>query len=124
MSTPNLPEFLTVGGDMGALINGVDWGETSLGPLAHWPAVVKSTLATWLDSPQPMFMAWGRELRFFFNRAYAPFLGARRAQAMGRPFRQVWPDVWSDIEPIVARALNGEGSRFENMPLTMTRSGM
>lgn len=100
-----------------------NWAETPLGDMATWPAVVKSTLATWMDSPQPMCFAWGSDLRFFFNSAYAPFLGGRVDRAMGQPFAEVWADIWADIEPIVSRALAGTGSRFEEMPLTMTRNG-
>lgn len=100
-----------------------NWAETPLGDMATWPAVVKSTLATWMDSPQPMCFAWGSDLRFFFNSAYAPFLGGRVDRAMGQPFAEVWADIWADIEPIVSRALAGIGSRFEEMPLTMTRNG-
>ena len=114
--------FLAAGDRFTASIRDRNWAATPLGELASWPAVVKSTLATWMDSPQPMCFVWGADLRFFFNMAYAPVLGARVDRAMGEPFAEVWSDVWPDIEPIVARALAGEGSRFEEMPLTMSRN--
>ena len=115
--------FLPVNDRFTAFIRDKNWAETPLGDMALWPAVVKSTLATWMDSPQPMCFAWGADLRFFFNAAYAPFLGFRVDRAMGRQFAEVWSDIWSDIEPIVDRALAGTGSRFEELPLTMTRNG-
>ena len=121
--TSDIPAFPPIQDALGALLAGRDWTTTPLGHPDRWPAVVRSTLATWLDSPQPMCMAWGADLRFFFNAAYAPMLGARVGSAMGQPFREVWPDVWADIEPIVERALAGVGSRFDEMPLTMTRNG-
>ena len=31
------PSFLLGGGEMGALIRGFDWTQTSLGAPAHWP---------------------------------------------------------------------------------------
>jgi signal transduction histidine kinase/ActR/RegA family two-component response regulator len=120
---PALPDFLAFSGNLDALADARDWSRTPLGAPAGWPVAVRATLATWLDSPQPMCMVWGPELSFFFNAAYAPFLGARVGQALGMPFREVWPEIWSDIEPIVARALSGTGTRFEEMPLTMTRNG-
>ncbi|GAC1390173.1 MAG: PAS domain S-box protein [Variovorax sp.] len=118
-----MPGFLAAGGENGALIGAQDWASGPLGPPEGWPSAVKSALATWLDSPQPMFMAWGPDLRFFFNNAYLPFLGARRDGAMGRPFKELWSDVWPEIEPIVNKALQGHGSRFEEMPFTLTRNG-
>ncbi len=122
-SPPTEPAFLATAGPLGALIAATDWTATPIGPPASWPVAIRVVLATMLDSPQPMFLCWGPALSFFFNAAYAPFLGARRDRAMGRPFAEVWPDVWHDVEPIVAKALAGRGSRFEDMPLTMTRNG-
>jgi PAS domain S-box-containing protein len=124
MTIADRPGFLKAGGEMGAEIHAVDWSTTPLGPVDGWPQIVKGTLATWLDSPQPMFLTWGPGLRFFFNAAYRPFLGARQHGAIGRPFAELWADVWADIAPIVRKALEGEGNRFEDMPLTMTRNGI
>ena len=115
--------FLPPDSRIAGIIRTREWGATPLGPLDAWPMAVKSALSTWLDSPQAMLLAWGPDLRLFFNDAYLPFLGARGTDALGEPFAQVWSDVWASIEPIVRKALAGEGSRFEDMPLTMTRNG-
>ena len=50
-------------------------------------------------------------------------LGARLDRAPGRPFAQVWPELWADFEPILGKALSGQGSSYENMPLTLARNG-
>ncbi|KQM77366.1 PAS domain-containing protein [Xylophilus sp. Leaf220] len=123
MTPQSVPPFLAAGGALGADIHRHDWSATAVGPPQTWPVAVQATLATWLDSPQAMCMAWGPELHFLFNEAYRPFLGDRAAGAIGRRFADLWSDVWPDIEPIVARALRGEGSRFDEMPLTMLRNG-
>ncbi len=116
-------DFLANGGDMGALISSRDWGASALGAPEGWPLALKVTLATMLNSPQPMYVAWGRELHLFFNDAYRPVLGAHAANATGRPFAEVWCEVWADLEPLVKRIHGGEGVSFENMPLTLTRNG-
>ena len=81
----------------------------------------------WLDmiisSRQPMFIAWGPELTFLYNDAYAEILGNKHPAALGRSFQQVWPDVWDAVEPLVDRALAGEATWSENLPLTMERKG-
>ncbi|WP_083440954.1 PAS domain-containing protein [Aquincola tertiaricarbonis] len=119
-----LPKFLDVpGASSTERLRLVDWAETGLGPPETWPSTLQQTLATWLPSPAAMFVAWGPQLRFFFNDAYAPFLGARVEQAMAQPFHQLWSDIWPDINPIVKRALDGQGSLFEDLPLTMMRNG-
>lgn len=119
----DFPAFLLDGGETGAELRAYDFAASPLGPPEGWPEALKVTLATMLSSPQPMFLSWGREMLFFFNDPYRPFLGARGAGALGRPFPELWPDIWAEIEPIVRKALAGEGSRFENMPLVMTRNG-
>ena len=121
-ASPQLP-FLASSGRVARVIAARSWAETPLGEPQHWPTVIQSLLATWLNSPQPMCFAWGDQLRFFFNDAYRPFLGHRADQALGQPFHEVWSDVWIEIEPIVQRALQGEGVHYENLPLTMTRFG-
>ncbi len=123
MTPQSVPPFLAAGGALGADIARHGWSGTAVGPPPTWPVAVQATLATWLDSPQAMCMAWGPELHFLFNEAYRPFLGDRAAGAIGRRFADLWSDVWPDIEPIVARALRGEGSRFDEMPLTLLRGG-
>ncbi|WP_342154353.1 PAS domain-containing protein [Methylorubrum sp. SB2] len=115
--------FLIGGGTTGAEIRAFDWPSSQLGPIDSWPEALKVALATMLASPQPMFMAWGPELIVFFNDSYRPILGQKLAGAVGLPFAQLWADVWEEIEPIVQRALAGEGSSFKNMPLTMRRNG-
>ena len=118
-----MPDFLANGGEMGALISAHDWRSTPLGALDDWPHTLKSTLATFLSCPQPIFIAWGPQLLSFFNDAYRPMLGARLNGALGRPFAELWSEAWADVEPLVRKALNGEGSSYKNMPLTLTRNG-
>jgi signal transduction histidine kinase/ActR/RegA family two-component response regulator len=120
---PTLPGFLVHGGDMGALIGAMDWKQSPLGPSEHWPPPLKGALATHLSCSQPMFVAWGPDLLFFFNDAYRPMLGARFDDAMGRPMAELWPEVWAELEPMARQALAGKGCYNENMPLTLTRNG-
>jgi signal transduction histidine kinase/CheY-like chemotaxis protein len=120
---PALPGFLADGGDMAVRIAARDWRHTRLGALEGWPDSLKSVLATVLGSPRPMYVLWGPDLLFFFNDAYAPMLGNHGVGAMGRPFAQVWPELWADFEPILRQALRGQGSSYENLPLTLARHG-
>jgi PAS domain S-box-containing protein len=76
-----------------------------------------------LSSRQPMFIAWGPELTFLYNDAYADILGKKHPAALGRPFQQVWSDIWDDIKSLIDRTLQGEAIWFENLPLIMERNG-
>lgn len=116
-------DFLAGCGASGEEIRSFDWGATSLGPIEGWPISLKTTVSLVLSSKQPMCFWWGRDLLKFYNDAYVPMLGQRAGKALGRPFKEVWADVWDDILPFVRSALSGEATWMEDMPLTMLRNG-
>lgn len=99
------------------------WDSIALAGLPQDDVALRTTLDLMLSSRHPMCLGWGPELTFFYNDAYAPFLGARHPGAMGRPMAEVWSDVWPDIQPLVVQALSGEATWAEDMPLVMTRNG-
>ncbi|MDB5472915.1 MAG: hypothetical protein JWP99_218, partial [Devosia sp.] len=111
------------GGALGKLIRNYDWRGTSLGPIERWPPALHIAANLIVNSGQPMFIAWGADLTFLYNDRYAPILGARHPHALGLPFQQVWPEIWSDLFPLVEAALSGRSSWMENMHLVMERNG-
>lgn len=108
---------------MAELAQRFDWATTSLGHYADWPQSLRTTFALMLDSPQAMCLSWGPDLTFLYNDAYAPFLGRKHPNALGRPMAEVWADVWDEIAPLVDRALAGEAVRFEELSLVLQRNG-
>jgi PAS domain S-box-containing protein len=115
--------FLRDGGEMGERIRRFNWAASPLGDPAGWPQALKTAVGILLGSKFPMFIAWGRELRFLYNDAYSEVLGGKHPAALGHAFEDVWAEIWTDIRPIAERAVAGEGSFYENLPLTMTRKG-
>ena len=99
-----------------------DWTKTPLGDRAQWPPVLRATVELLLASKHGMMLAWGPDHTLFYNDAYAPFLG-RKHPAIGRPFAEVWSDIWADVEPLVQQALAGEAVWFEDFHLVMERNG-
>ena len=114
--------FLAGGGEMGAAMRAFNWSATPLGPPAHWPQPLKTTVGIMLTSKFPMFLVWGPELTFLYNDGYIDVLGGKHP-ALGTPMAEVWAEIWSDIGPLAVRALAGEATYFENLPLTMMRRG-
>jgi PAS domain S-box-containing protein len=115
--------FLAEGGEMGGRIRGFDWTASPLGQPEHWPQALKTAVGILLSSKFPMFLAWGPELRFLYNDGYIDVLGDKHPAALGHTFEDIWAEIWPDIEPLVRRALAGEATYWENLPLTMTRKG-
>lgn len=108
---------------MARRIQQYDWGATPLGRIERWPQSLKTSVQLMLASGHAMQLAWGPERTVLYNDAYAPMLGGRHPEALGVSFRAAWPDIWDEIEPLVARVFAGDTVRFENMPLMMTRRG-
>ena len=108
---------------MSEAIEAFDWSSTSLGPIEGWPLSLKSTLRMVLASKQTICFWWGPDLLSFYNDTYVPLLGKRADNALGRPFRDVWGDVWEAVLPFTQEALAGRGTWSEDLPLEMTRNG-
>ncbi|WP_240529619.1 SpoIIE family protein phosphatase [Streptomyces mangrovisoli] len=72
-----------------------------------------------------MWLAWGPELTFFCNAAYRRnTLGRKYPWALGRPFPEVWAEVWADVEPLVEGVRStGEAIWAEGLQLFLERSG-
>ncbi|CAN7296557.1 PAS domain S-box protein [Phenylobacterium sp. LjRoot164] len=75
-----------------------DWSATPLGPPGEWPQGLTTPLAMMLTSRFEMWLGWGDDLCFFYNDAYAPTLGSKHPASLGRPFREVWREVYADVE--------------------------
>ena len=115
--------FLSESGQTGREILAYPWHETPLGPLETWPASLRSTLATMLACPAPMFLSWGPDGISFFNDAYRPVFGDRLPRALGARFREIWADLWNEIGPLVEATLAGRSVSQNNLPLIMHRYG-
>ena len=122
-SGPVAADFLAGGGEMGERARRLDWAATPLGRPDGWPQSLRTAASILLNSRHPMFLAWGPELASIYNDAYAPLLGERHPDALGRAFRAIWPEIWDDISPMVAMALSGQATWSEDMPLTLMRHG-
>ncbi|QJU57498.1 sensor histidine kinase [Sphingomonas sp. AP4-R1] len=107
-------------GVMRAAIRAFAWEDTALGPPEAWPAGLKTLVATILDSRFPQCIVWGEGLVTIPNDAFLPILG-RKPDALGRPFSDVWAEVWTDLAPMIAATFRGESTYIENFPLEVER---
>ena len=115
--------FLSGGGMMGAMMRAHDWSASPLGSPRQWPQALRTVVGLMLNSKFPMFVAWGGELGFLYNDSYISILGDKHPGALGKRFHEVWAEIWHDIHPLVVRALRGEASYMDRLPLRMRRHG-
>ncbi|MEW9855322.1 PAS domain S-box protein [Novosphingobium sp. M1R2S20] len=100
-----------------------DWSTSPLGDPDGWPQSLRLVVSLILSSKFPMFVAWGKELGFLYNDAYAEVLGAKHPSAIGRRFYDIWAEIWPDIAPLIDAAMAGEATYREDLPLLMHRKG-
>jgi PAS domain-containing protein len=117
-------DFLSGGGELGALIRAFDWTKTPLGRPELWPQSLKTAVRIMLTSRQPFWIGWGKELTFLYNDPYKAIIGGKHPSALGRPAAVVWREIWNDIGPMLDTALTGvEGTYVEAKLLIMERHG-
>lgn len=105
------------------LLSAPGFQAASIGVPEAWPSSLKTIVGLMVESRFPMFVAWGPELAFIYNDAYAPILGLKHPDALGRPFESIWSEIWHDVGPLAERALAGEAVWLEDLPLLMRRHG-
>ncbi|MEU2587294.1 hybrid sensor histidine kinase/response regulator [Streptomyces avermitilis] len=85
-------------GAFGELLAGIDWAATPLGPPESWPGPLVDTLRLMLTSEHGMALYWGAEFTTLYNLGSAPIVGAKHPWALGRPYMDVFPEVW--VHPV------------------------
>jgi hypothetical protein len=100
-----------------------DWAATALGAEETWSPTLRTAASTALNSGFGMLLMVGPELVMIYNDAYAPALGNRHPEGLGRRTEDVWVDVWADIEPMIDEVFAGGTTSYVDLPLTMTRHG-
>ena len=113
--------FLDLPGQMARAVRTHDWAGTPLGAPEGWAEPLKTLTGVMLGATQPMFVVWGDERTLLYNDAYAPILGGRHPQALGRPFFAVWPELKDELAPLIAQAYAGTPIHMADIHLVLQR---
>ncbi len=101
-------DFLSQGGEMGALIRAFDWSKTPLGAIESWSAALQMTLRIILSNRFPHILWWGPQYIQFYNDPYRPIPGAKHPdRALGRPGSECWAEIWHIIGPLIDKPFAG-----------------
>jgi serine phosphatase RsbU (regulator of sigma subunit) len=110
-------------GAMAPYLAACDWAATGLGDPATWPQSLRSAASICLGAKYPIAIYWGPELTLLYNEAWSAIPGDKHPWCLGRPGREVWPDIWHVVGPDFERALAGEGTWEADRLLPMQRHG-
>ena len=110
-------------GELAQLCRSFDWAATPLGTVTSWPASLRTTASIVSGAAFPSIVLWGPDLTQIYNDAYARIMGEKHPWGLGKPTREVWPEVWHINEPIYDRVWRGETVSFENQRYPLRRHG-
>jgi len=109
--------------EVGKLIKDFDWSTSSLGDPSNWSTSLQTMVQLVLHSKSPKFLGWGPECALLYNDAYVEILGDRHPSSIGKPLREVWAEIWSNVSSLVTDTFNGRASYFEDAPFSIYRNG-
>ncbi|MFK3737551.1 hybrid sensor histidine kinase/response regulator [Massilia sp. TN1-12] len=115
--------FGTGGGAVGQIIDDFDWSKTSLGPIAGWPAIVRTTVELILRSPLPMVTMWGEDGVMIYNAGYALLAGGRHPGSLGGKVREEWPEIADFNDRVLRTVLAGGALDYHDEEFTLQRNG-
>jgi signal transduction histidine kinase/DNA-binding response OmpR family regulator len=122
-TSPSSQEWLVGGGEMAKAINGMNWSETPLGPMASWPQSLRTTVSLVQASNSPISLVWGPGHVQIYNDGYWPICGAKHPTAMGQDFRECWASAFPVIGEAYASAWSGQSAYLEKMRMFLDRYG-
>jgi PAS domain S-box-containing protein len=112
--------LFAAGGMMGELMAAKDWSRTPLGPVDQWPSSLRTSLDVCLRSRFPILVWWGGDLVMLYNDAYRPMLGqSKHPLALGAKGREIWPEIWHIIGPMLHGVLEGRGATWSHNQLLL-----
>jgi len=130
MSTPGsqrdeLARLFSGDGEMAGRMRALDWAATPLGSPKTWPQALRSAVVSLLVSKAQIVFVWGDDLITFYNDAYRPVLGVKHPDALGKPVRDVWSEIWlSGLKDLFDGVLDtGDAYWAQDRPFFIERHG-
>jgi PAS domain S-box-containing protein len=119
-----IQQLFADGGETGRMLQAMDWSASPLGRPDAWPGELLHTVGVMLRTPHAMHLSWGPGLITLYNDSYIAICGDKHPAALGKPFREIWPDAWDKLRPLTEVALSGKAQRFVDLPVHLHGQGV
>ncbi|MBO9624570.1 MAG: PAS domain S-box protein [Sphingomonas sp.] len=122
-SGEDLTDIFPGSSEMAGVMRRHDWSSSPLGDPRQWSDALKIPMRMLLTSRFEMWLGWGPDLCFFYNDAYIPTLGLKHPAMFGRPFREVWSEIYDELTDQVESVWAGEATWNKALRLLLERNG-
>jgi PAS domain S-box-containing protein len=103
--------------EMARRCRALDWAATPLGPVAAWPAALRTAVRLMLAAPVATSLWVGESYTLIYNDRYRLILGAKHPGALGRSGAAVWDELWPALEPQFTQVRRGGPAVYEDEAL-------
>ncbi|WP_409014986.1 ATP-binding protein [Caballeronia sp. LP006] len=107
-------------------LRGIDWAQTSVGPIGQWDACLQGAVASCLTCSFPACVMWGEDLTVIPNRELCECLGMEAAVLVGTLSANVWTSCRDTVLPVIHATLRQRSlvrSRDDELPFTRGSTG-
>jgi Stage II sporulation protein E (SpoIIE)/PAS fold len=102
----------------------VDWSATPVGPMSDWSPALCNAADLVLNTNFPVTLLWGPEFVLIYNEAFVELIADKHPEALGTPARDVFPEAWAAIGPMMEGVLAGDGATWlQDAPVPLRRHG-
>ncbi|MHA6792358.1 SpoIIE family protein phosphatase [Pseudonocardia bannensis] len=92
--------------------------------MRDWPTELRTAIDIMLGSRHPLVLCWGPDFAFLYNDAFVAGAGNKHPGGFGQPCREVWPEIWDKVGPLLEQVrATGEPAFRDDDLLVMHRSG-
>ncbi|KAL1413038.1 hypothetical protein Q8F55_000787 [Vanrija albida] len=89
-----------------ALLDRVDWTQTSLGAKEDWSQSLKTSVSMVLNYPLKACLWWGKDFTLIYNQMYAEQV-PDHPNVFGKSGPQAWAEMWTVLGPLTELVLGG-----------------
>src|SRR4051794_25464172 len=92
--------------------------------MATWSPALRNAVSLALNTRFPVTLFWGPEFILIYNEAYVEMIADKHPSALGSPAREVFPEAWDVIGPMMQAAYAGAGPTWvEDALVPLERRG-
>jgi serine phosphatase RsbU (regulator of sigma subunit) len=120
----SVDQILPIAGALRGAYSEVDFASGPLGPVSGWSPALRGALDMALHTRFPVTLLWGPEHVLLYNEAYVPLIQSKHPHALGAPARDIFPEVWDVVGPMMEQVLaGGVATWVEDAALPLERNG-